>query len=749
MKEIFLLALSGAGLIASATFLKAAEQTRMRSNLVAYRLAFPRGLDAEEVTSTLVGWTGLLPPWWRRWLASPLVVLETHASALGIVHYLIVPKSWARTTENMLQASVPSVRFTPTALPSAPVRTAVEYRLSTQQRQLLTDAEGLSAKLLASLQPLGPKESIVVQWILTPHGPVAPVRTTKPSEQGNFGLTATPLDSEAASALRAKQSLPMLLAVGRIGVLCRSPKTEARYLRQVEAAWHGTRAPGVQLRRRMLSNRHVRSSISRRRAPLSAWPGAFNSEELTGLIGWPVGVVAMPGLALGGCRQVPASPLIPRFGTVVADSTYPGDERPLALDIEARLRHLHVLGPTGTGKSTLLSQMVVEDVKAGRGVILLDPKGDLVTSVLERIPDSRRDDVIVLDPAETARVVGLNPLRAVNGASGEVVVENLVGLFKSLYHYSWGPRLDDILRAALLTLAGARGTTLCEVPLILTDPSYRRRLVGRLDDPVGLESFWGWYENLSDAERQVAVGPVLNKVRAFTMRPTVRAIIGQSEPALNLHDVMAEGKVLLCSLASGMLGDEAAALLGALIVAELWHATTARAGLPQSGRQPVMAYLDEWQHFVHLPTPMASVLAEARGLGLGMTLAHQHLDQLSDEARHAVLANARSRVMFQLPAADARIMARELGTVLTVDDLQGLGAYEVACQLFAAGTTQAPATGQTRPLSPATSQPDVIRQISSARYGVDRHQVEQAIRNRQNGTPIGAVGRRGRKGGRS
>ncbi len=159
-----------------------------------------------------------------------------------------------------------------------------------------------------------------------------------------------------------------------------------------------------------------------------------------------------------------------------------------------------------------------------------------------------------------------------------------------------------------------------------------------------------------------------------------------------------------------------------------------------------MAYLDEFQHFVHLPTPMPSMLAEARGLGLGMTLAHQHLDQLGEDARHAVLANARSRVIFQLPAGDARIMARELGTILSADDLQGLGAFEVVCQLFAAGTTQAPATGQTRPLGPISTDPEAIRTSSRERYGVDRGDVERAIRDRQAGGSGGGIGRRERPG---
>jgi hypothetical protein len=162
-----------------------------------------------------------------------------------------------------------------------------------------------------------------------------------------------------------------------------------------------------------------------------------------------------------------------------------------------------------------------------------------------------------------------------------------------------------------------------------------------------------------------------------------------------------------------------------------------------------MAYLDEWQHFVHLPTPMASVLAEARGLGLGMTLAHQHMDQLTTEAKHAVLANARSRVIFQLAAGDARLMAKELGTLITPDDLQGLGAYEVVAQLFAQGTTQAPATGRTRSLDAPSSDAQAIRAESRSLYGVPRDEVERAIRELQSSPTAGPIGRRSRSGGTS
>jgi hypothetical protein len=281
------------------------------------------------------------------------------------------------------------------------------------------------------------------------------------------------------------------------------------------------------------------------------------------------------------------------------------------------------------------------------------------------------------------------------------------------------------------------------VPLILTDPNFRRRVVGQLDDPIGLESYFGWFEGLSEGERQAVIAPVLNKVRAFTMRPRVRAIVGQSRPSISVAEVLASGKVLLCSLASGVLGDEAASLLGALVVAELWNATTARAAVPASKRAPVMAYADEWQRLVHLPTPMASVLAESRGFGVGWTLAHQEMGgQLTPELRSVVLANARSRVLFQLPADDARLMARQLGGPLTADDLQGLGAFEVATQLFADGSTQSAATGRTRPLSPPCSDPEQIRRWSSEQYGVERDEIEAAIRKRQMGNTSGPIGRR-------
>jgi hypothetical protein len=367
---------------------------------------------------------------------------------------------------------------------------------------------------------------------------------------------------------------------------------------------------------------------------------------------------------------------------------------------------------------------------------------DLVTEVLARVPPERTGDVVVLDPADEQRPVGLN-LLARPTESPELVVDQVVSIFHDLYRESWGPRTDDILRAALLTLVGVPGMTLAEVPLLLTDPGFRRPLVGRLDDPVALGPFWGWYEGLSEAERAQAIGPVMNKLRTFLLRRRLRNMLGQADPLFDFDRALAERGIVLVPLTKGLLGEEAAALLGSLVVTRLWQAVQARAALPVSDRPVTFAYIDEFQDYLHLPTGVEHMLAQARSLGLGLTLAHQHLGQLPANVREAVLANARSRVIFQVAASDAQVLARELAPLVNAANLQGLGRYEVVAQLSAGGQVSTPVTGTTLPAPVPTGQARAARLRSRARFGVDRNEVEAAIQARHSGrSGGGTTGRR-------
>ncbi len=384
-------------------------------------------------------------------------------------------------------------------------------------------------------------------------------------------------------------------------------------------------------------------------------------------------------------------------------------------------------------------------MQAERGVVVVDPKGDLVSDVLDRVPPERTGDVVVLDPADEQRPVGLN-LLARPGESPELVVDQVVSIFHDLYRDSWGPRTDDILRAALLTLVGVPGMTLAEVPLLLTDEGFREPLVGRLNDPVGLGPFWGWYEGLSAGERMQAIGPVMNKLRAFLLRKRLRNILGQAEPRFDFDRALADRNIVLVPLVKGLLGEESAALLGSLVVTRLWQAVQARSALDPSERPVTFAYIDEFQDYLHLPMGVEAMLTQARGLGLGLTLAHQHLGQLPATVREAVLANARNRIIFQVAASDAQMLARELAPDLRATDLQNLGRYEVVARLSSGGQVMRPVTGRTL-LAPApTGQAAAARMLSRARYGIDRTDVEAAIHARytDEGLDDERFGRRGR-----
>jgi hypothetical protein len=721
-----------------------------QQELVAYVLRFPRGLDPSAVVAFLSGLSGIVAPRHERPFVTRAVVFETSATPAGIAHHLVMPKALAHIGLSALRAALPGVMVQEDEDYEVPRTTlAAEVGTSDHGRSLATDrASAISSAILASLQPLMAGEQVVVQWALSPLGPasVMPIVRPRPVAMSFWEALSgqnsrQPVDPEAVKAARAKQQAPLFAGALRIGIVAR-PQHERSLLLRVLAALHTANAPGAHLHRLSRSNGKVGQALTRRHLPLLSWPCTVNAAELAGLLGFPVVTVTLPGLSLGGSRQLAPAADIPTTGRVVAEATFSGAQRPLALSVPDSLRHLHVLGPTGVGKSTLMINLIVQDMAAGRGVVVLDPKADLVADVLDRVPAHRRDDVCVLDLADEEHPVGLN-LLAGGSLDQELVTEQVVGLLHNLYRANWGPRTDDILRSAVLTLAGVPGMTLVEIPLLLTDASFRRRLVGHVNDPIALGPFWAAYEAMSDGERAQAIGPVMNKLRALLLRRRLRNVIGQADPRLDLDRALAHNKILLVPLAKGVLGEEAAALIGSVVVARVWQAVQRRAALPQAQRPTTFAFIDEFQDYLNLPMSVADILAQARGYGLGLVLAHQHLDQLPSGLQQAVLANARSRVIFQVAAGDARTLARELAPHLSAEDLQGLGAHEVVATLSAGARIAPPVTGRTMLPPPSTGLATEVRARSRERYGRDRTEVEAAILARHTGRrPTGGVGRR-------
>jgi hypothetical protein len=264
--------------------------------------------------------------------------------------------------------------------------------------------------------------------------------------------------------------------------------------------------------------------------------------------------------------------------------------------------------------------------------------------------------------------------------------------------------------------------TLAALPLLLTDAAFRRRVLPRVVDPIGLKPFWSAYEAWSEAERAAAIAPVMNKLRPLLLRPELRAIVGQTRRSFDLRRVFTQRKVLLVSLSKGLLGPETSALLGSLVVSQLWQAVLGRSAIAPERRHPVFVYVDEFQDYMHLPLDFADALAQARSLAVGFVAAHQYLHQLEPAMRSAVLANAQSRVAFRLPSEDARVVAAD--SALAPEDFQSLGAFQCYAQLVAKAAVQPWCSAVTVLPGKPTSDPAAVRAASRSAYGVERAEIE-------------------------
>jgi energy-coupling factor transporter ATP-binding protein EcfA2 len=377
-----------------------------------------------------------------------------------------------------------------------------------------------------------------------------------------------------------------------------------------------------------------------------------------------------------------------------------GVANPVQLSISPKdsLEHTILLGPTGTGKSTAMLHLALADINAGRSVLLIDPKADLVNDVLARIPDSRRDEVVVIDPSNPCPV-GFNPLAFKNFRDPTLIADAVLAVLKEIFADSWGIRTQDILSGALLTLAKTDGTSLILLPALLTDDAFRHKITRGLDDKIGLEPFWSAYEAMGAAERAQTIAPVMNKLRQFLLRPGLRNILGQTQPKFSLSDLFYKRRIVLVPLNKGLIGAESARLLGSLIVGLTWSLALSRANLSPERRHIVSIFIDELQDYLSLPTDLSDALAQARGLGLGITMAHQYRGQLQPNIRAAIDANARNKIIFGLNSSDAKDMAA-MAPELEARDFMNLPRYQIYTTFQSAGKNTGWVQGQTLPSPP-------------------------------------------------
>lgn len=369
---------------------------------------------------------------------------------------------------------------------------------------------------------------------------------------------------------------------------------------------------------------------------------------------------------------------------------------------EDRRKHMYIIGKTGTGKSTMIANMAINDMRNGEGVAVIDPHGDLTNTLLDYVPSYRVNDVCLLDPSDLEYAFHLNPLEVHVDADRELIASGIVSIFQKLYAHSWGPRLEYILRNSLLTLLSVPQTTLLDIPQILTNDSYRAKVTDRLEDTV-LKNYWlNEFNRMTPQLKSEAISPILNKVGQFLSARTIRNVVGHPASTVHLEKMMNEGKIVLVNLSQGKLGEDNSSLLGAMMITKMQLAAMNRVYVSEEKRRDFYLYVDEFQNFA--TSSFIKILSEARKYRLNLILANQYIGQIDEDVQKAIFGNAGSLVSFGVGAEDARLLSREFGMLYKEDELVGLGNHDTVVKLSIDNQTSLPFSATTLPLPHATNQ---------------------------------------------
>lgn len=687
-------AIAAAGGTVMAGVIYVSERRRdeaMRASRVRLALRLPARVEPRQVEAMLSMLVGLGD--------DVEVVAELVAVQGSTTYALWVPQASCEAVVSLLAASIPGVRVSEEE-PVAESGSTGALRVFVPTPTILRedDPDVVVRALLSTATRLRPAEAVTIRWALRPRDsrPWAPRADDARSQ-------------DLKRAWERKTDRSGVRAAGLVLVRAASRERTDALLSQVTAALRGRYATGHHLR---LTVEHTnRSMIALPQVRASS--GWLNVAELTGLLGWPIGTVSVPGIDVGASRELMADRRIPRKGRRLLTARDSLGERTVALSEEAARHHLVVVGPTGVGKSVLLARSILDDLANGYGGFALDAKADTVTEVLEHVRPEDADRVVVLDPSAPGPVPGLDLFAT---GDPDLRADVVVGALSGIFHKHWGPRSDYYARLGLRTLADVPGATLADLGRLFFEDSYRRAALSRLSDPM-LRSAWAAFEAMSPAERSTHVQAPMARVLQLLMRPALRAVLAQSNPQLDIGRLLAQRKFILAPVSPGTLGEPAARLLSAVLMYSVWAAIEARAALPPERRVPTFLYVDELATLASLPISIDLLAERARGLGAGLTVALQSLARVPDHTRAALLGNVASLITFRAgPTEAARIAAEIPG--MSAEDIQLLGRFEVAARVgLGVGNEVTSVTGHTEPLGAPTGQGAAIRRRTAERYG--------------------------------
>jgi len=414
--------------------------------------------------------------------------------------------------------------------------------------------------------------------------------------------------------------------------------------------------------------------------------------------------------------------------TIFAETTFRNERKKFGIKEDDRRRHMYLIGKTGMGKSTVLENMIVEDIRAGRGVALVDPHGDLAEKIIEYIPTNRINDVIYFNPADMEYPIAFNVVEQVAPHLRHLVASGLIGVFQKLWADSWGPRLEYILRNAILAILDYPGSTLLGVTRMLSDKVFRKKVIAKIQDPV-VKAFWvNEFASYADKFASEAVSPIQNKVGQFLSSSLIRNIVGQVKSSIDMREIMDEGKILIMNLSKGRIGEDNSSLLGSMMITKIQLASMSRVNIPENQRKDCYLYIDEFQNFT--TDSFANILSEARKYRLDLIMANQYIEQLGDVVKAAVFGNIGTLIVFRVGATDAEELVKEFTPTFIEEDLVSLPKYEMYLKLMIDGIASDPFSA--RGLAPLpeeekTGNVEKVIKVTRERYAKERKVVEDKI----------------------
>lgn len=546
-----------------------------------------------------------------------------------------------------------------------------------------SDNEALCRAVLTTLAQVEKGDELVLQIVigstLPPREVAKDLPQINPSLLDILSGTVPKATAEVRNSVKSKTESFQLNAVIRLGVTAKDQAKRQSYILSLFSALKTLEAIGVKL---YLKNDEA-DQLNLAKAPWK-YSQKLSVKEMANLFMLPTGESSFLGirdvnprilLPPRTAKKLTKDKVLRPFAETLHEN--PEERQPLYLSDKAGSMHCHVVGPTGSGKSNIIEHMFLSDVESGKGAILIDAKHSLVSSIAEKIPEHRLDDVVILD-LTSHNPVGLNPLSSQDG-NVERTSEAVLSALRNLFKDTWGVFTEDVLQSAILTLAknhDQHSTTLLHLPILLNNPSFRRAMCANLNDKLGLESYWSHFNSLSDGERNKQLAPVMNKMRVL-MRPAIRQVLFQPKPLFSLESVFVDKKILLVPLNSSIVGATVAEIVGSLLIGMIWNIALKRA--EQTGKlNSVSLYVDEFQIYVKKSgESMEEMLSMARSLGLQFIFAHQNLGQLSSSMKDAVMANARNKIFFGTSnKADAKEFSA-LSPALSSEDYLTLAPFSV------------------------------------------------------------------------